>query len=117
MFNNFTTIILGIRLYMKHDMETVLISGKERSKFDREVLQAVGASDAIPVSGDSPIWFGIKNEKGEMYRTIGVKDVVIFTEAVKRLRQLQWWVEILEPEGADDLHAIAKKNLAPQEGA
>jgi hypothetical protein len=89
-------------------METSLVENKSVFAFDNVLANAIGFINAPPLSGHSLLRLGIENESGEIYRIIGVKDLLTFMHLIKRFEDLQCTVETLHGENRSDLRAVVK---------
>jgi hypothetical protein len=70
-------------------VKTVLIKGIKPSKFDELLLTALELrqSDRTAVWNER-IRIGIRNERGEIYRAIGLTGVIMLSDAISQLRGL-----------------------------
>jgi hypothetical protein len=86
-------------------VETELISFVNVPLEDRDILTILGLWAAPKLSSASIIRFGIQNEGGELYRIVGIGDILTFVRTIKLLRK-HYWVEPLEIAEETDLHVM-----------
>jgi hypothetical protein len=90
------------------DMETSLVENREVFALDEVLGTAIGFINAPPLSGQSLLRLGIENESGEIYRIIGVKDLLTLMHLIKRFSDLRCTVETLQGKNRSDLRAVVK---------
>jgi hypothetical protein len=87
-------------------METSLVENKSVSAFDHVLGIAIGFANAPPLSEQSLLRLGIANELGEIYRIVGVKDLLVFMHLIKRFSDLRCTFKTLRGKNRRDLRAV-----------
>src|SRR5689334_15564719 len=90
------------------DMETSLVEKKSVFALDNVLDITIGFAGAPPLSGQSMLRLGIENESGEIYRIIGVKDLLAFMHLIKQFGDLQCTVTTLKGKNRNDLRAVVR---------
>jgi hypothetical protein len=90
-------------------MNTYLVSGSKRSRFDKELLEDLPSPDELPKAGvDMAMRIGVENEFGEIYRIIEIENVIAKKHLLDRLAQAGFWIDPLAPSTPNSLHDIVK---------
>lgn len=83
-------------------MKTAVIKGAEPGAFDKNLLAAMEMVDAPAWSVRNETYLlGMLNEKGEIYRLMGVADLRSFVTVLNKLRALRYTDEIADGGDAE----------------
>jgi hypothetical protein len=100
--------------YRAHIMKTAVIKGTVPGAFDQALLASLKMTDTPDWSVRNETYLlGMLNERGEIYRLVGVEDLRSFVTMLNKLRSLRYTTEIADGDDAE--HGFDTIAVAPHE--